>query len=163
MECGQHTTQSKQPASEKIPSTEHLYTTLLQDHIDHQCSTPPPGKGGIQWNWQHSVLKFQNTKNWEEAQLLAALPMHQIQPNGRIKDYLRYPDINKEHKLKTRKAKYPEGWSKKKHREKENCTTVKASHCTSYLWTLYLKFTNESQLSQNSKLRMHLKQELVLT
>ena len=40
MECGQHTAQSKQPASEKILSTDHLYTTLLQDHIDSQCSTP---------------------------------------------------------------------------------------------------------------------------
>ena len=41
--------------------------------------------------------------------------------------------MNKEHKLKTRKAKHPEGQSKKKHREKENYTTVKASHC---IWHL---------------------------
>ena len=50
-----------------------------------------------------------NTQNQEEAQLLAAPPMHQIQPNGSIKDCLRHTDMNKEHKVKTSKVKHPEG------------------------------------------------------
>ena len=42
-------------------------------------------------------------QSWEEAQLLATPPMHQIQPNGSIKDYLRNTDVNIKHKLKTSK------------------------------------------------------------
>ena len=66
-------------------------------------------------------------------------------------------------KAKTRKKKHPEGWNKKKHRSKRE-----PHYDTSV--TLYFPFMNivleiqtKSQLSQNSKLRMHLKQELVLT
>ena len=109
MECGQHTTQSKQPASKKILSTEHLYITLLQDHIDRQCSTPPQEREGFSETDSTQYCNSRNTQNQEEAQLLAAPPMHQIQPNGSIKDYLKYADMDKEHKLKTRKVKHPEG------------------------------------------------------
>ena len=42
-------------------------------------------------------------QNQEEAQLLATPPMHQIQPNGSIKDYLRNTNVNIKHKLKTSK------------------------------------------------------------
>ena len=94
---------------------------------------PPGEREGFSETDSTQYCNSRNTQNREEAQLLAAPPMHQIQSNGSIKDYLRYTDMNKEHKLKTRKAKHPEGWSKKKHREKENYTTVKALHCTSHL------------------------------
>ena len=89
--------------------------------------------------------------------------MHQIQPNGSIKDYLRYTDVNIEHKLKTSKKKHPEEQSMKKHRSKRKLYYSESV-------TLYFAFVNivleihkQSRLSQNSKLRMHLKQELVLT
>ena len=110
MECGQHTTQSKQPASEKILSTEHLYTTLLQDNIDCKCSTPPlpQEREGFSKTDRTQYCDSRNTQNQEEAQLLAAPPMHQIQPNGSIKDYSGDTNVNKEHKLKTRKVKHPE-------------------------------------------------------
>ena len=108
MECGQHTAQSKQPASEKILSTEHLYITLLQNHIDCKGSTPQEREGFSETD-STQYCNSRNTQNQEEAQLLAALPMHQIQPNGSIKNYLRHTDMNKEHKLKTSKAKHPEG------------------------------------------------------
>ena len=72
-------------------------------------------------------------------------------------------DVNIKPKLKTYKQKHPEGWGKKKHRRKRKPYYSKSV-------TLYLTFMNivleiqtKSQLSQNSKLRMHLKQELVLT
>ena len=80
-------------------------TTLIR-----QCSTPP-----VQQREEFSetdsiqYCNSRNTQNREEAQLLAAPPMHQIQPNGSMKGYLRYPDMNKEHKLKTRKVKHPDG------------------------------------------------------
>ena len=67
-------------------------------------------------------IQYCNSKkhqNQEEAQLLAAQPMHQIQPNGSTKDYLRYTDGNIEHKLKTSKEKHPEGWSRKKTQKKK--------------------------------------------
>ena len=92
----------------KILSTEHLYTTLLQDYIDHQCSTPQEREGFSKTD-STQYCNSRNTQNQEEAQLLAAPSMHQIQPNGSIRDYLRHPDMNKEHKLKTRKAKHPQG------------------------------------------------------
>ena len=86
-----------------------LYTTLLQDHIDLQCSTHP-GKGRdlVKLTALSTAIPG-NTQNREEAQCLAAPPMHEIQPNGSIKDCLRHTDMNKEHKLKTSKAKHPEG------------------------------------------------------
>ena len=125
MEYSQHTTQSQQLVSEKIFSTS----------VHHFASGPhwspmqqPPGKGGIQWN-----SKKHQTR--EEAQLLAAPPMHQIQPNGSIKDYLRHTDVNIEHKPKTSKKKHSEGWSKKKHR-----SVRKLYYCKSI--TLYFAFMN---------------------
>ena len=132
MECGQHTAQSKQPASEKILNTEHLYTTLLQDHIDCQCSTPQEREGFSETD-STQYCNSRNTQNREEAQLLAAQPMHQIQPNGSIKDYLRHTDVNKEHKLKTSKVKHPEDEARRNTEVKENYTTVKVLHCTSHL------------------------------
>ena len=82
--CGQHTAQSKQPASEKILSTEHLYTTLLQDHIDRQCSTPQEREGFSKTD-STQYCNSRNTQNQEEAQPLAAPQMHQIQPMEALK------------------------------------------------------------------------------
>ena len=84
----------------------HLYTTLLQDHIDLQCSTPQEREGFSETDSTQYCIS-RNTQNREEAQLLAAPPMHQIQPNGSIKDHGRYPDMNQECKLKTRKSRPP--------------------------------------------------------
>ena len=108
MECGQHTAQSKQPASEKILPKEHLYTTLLQGNIDHQCSTPREREGFSKTD-STQYCNSRNTQNRMGTQLLAAPPMHKILPNGNIRDYLKYSDMNKERKLKTRKSEHPEG------------------------------------------------------
>ena len=72
-------------------------------------AAPPWEREGFSETDSTQYCNSRNTQNREEAQLLAAPPMHQIQPNGSIKDYLRYTDMNKEHKLKTRKVKHPEG------------------------------------------------------
>ena len=85
----------------------HLYTTLLQDNIDLQCSIPQEREGFSETD-STQYCNSKKHQNREEAQLLAAPPMHQIQPNGSIKDYLRYTDVNTEHKLKTNKKKHPE-------------------------------------------------------
>ena len=86
----------------------HLYTTLLQDHIDLQCSTPWEREGFSKTD-STQYCNSKKHQNQEEAQLLAAPPMHQIQPNGSIKDYLRHIDVNIEHKPKTGKKKHSEG------------------------------------------------------
>ena len=109
MECSQHTTQSKQPVSEKILRTEHLYATLLQDNIDHQCGTPPQEREGFSKTDSTQYCNSRNTQNQEGAQLLTAPPMHEIQQNGSIRDYSKYSDMNKECKLKTRKMEHAEG------------------------------------------------------
>ena len=106
MEYSQHTAQSQQPVSEKIASTS--VTTLLQDYIDLQCSTPQEREGFSETD-STQYCNSKKHQNREEGQLLAAPPMHQIQPNGSIKDYLRHTDMNMEHKLKTSKEKHPEG------------------------------------------------------
>ena len=93
----------------------HLYTTLLQDHINLQCSSPQEREGFSEID-STQYCNSRNTQNQEEAQLLAISPMHQIQPNGSIKDYLKHTDVNK---LKTSKGKRPEGWSKKKHKSEK--------------------------------------------
>ena len=95
MECGQHTTQSKQRASGKKLATEHLYTTLLQDHIDHKCSTPWEREGFSKTD-STQYCNSRDTQNREGAQLLAAPPMRKIQQNGSIRDYLNHSDKNKE-------------------------------------------------------------------
>ena len=118
----------------------HLYTTLLQDNIDLQCSTPWKREGFSKTD----SAQYCNSKkhlNQEEAQLLVTPSMHQIQPNGSIKDYLRNTDVNIKHKLKTsqreasRRMKQEE--TRRNTEAKENHTTVKAytvlhiyEHCT---------------------------------
>ena len=69
----------------------------------------PLGKGGVSKTDSTQYCNSEKHQNQEEAQPLAAPPMHQIQPNGSIKGYLRYTDVNMEHKLKTSKEKHPEG------------------------------------------------------
>ena len=140
----------------------HLYTTLLQDHIDLQSSTPREREGFSKTD----STQYWNSKkhqNQEEAQLLAAPPMHQTQPNRSIKDYVRYTEVNMEHKLKTSKEKHPEGWSKKKHRSERKLYYSKSTTLYFAFMNIVLEIHKQSRLSQNSKLRMHLKQELVLT
>ena len=139
---------------EKILSTDHLYTTLLQDHIDRQCSTPREREGFSKTD-STQYCNSRNTQNRQEAKLLAAPPMHHIQPNGNIRDYLRYPDVNKECKTEDKEKQSIQKDEarrntemKKEHRNEENYFTVKVLHCTLPWWTLYLKFTNKSQLSQ---------------
>ena len=112
----------------------HLYTTLLQDHIDLQSSTSWEREGFSKTD-STQYCNSKKHQNWEEAQLLTALPMHQIQPNESIKDYLRHTDVNMEHKLKTSKEKHPEGWSKKKHRSERKLHYSKSV-------TLYFAFVN---------------------
>ena len=80
----------------------HLYTTLLQDNIDLQCSNPREMEGFSETD----SIQYCNSKkhqNRAEAQLLATPPMHQIKSNGRIKDYLRNTDVNIKPKLETSK------------------------------------------------------------
>ena len=63
----------------------HPYITLLQDNVDPQCSTPWEREGFSETD----STQYWNPKkhqNQEEAQLLATPPMHQIQPNGSIKE-----------------------------------------------------------------------------
>ena len=116
-----------------------LYTTLLQDHIDPQCSTPLERKGCSKTD-STQYCNSKKHQNREEAQFLAAPPMYQIQPNGSIKDYLRHMDAYMEHKLKTSKRSIQKDEARRNTEVKENHTTVKVLHCTLHLWTLYLKF-----------------------
>ena len=83
-------------------------TTLLQDNIDHQCCTSQEREGFSKTD-STQYCNSRNTKKRDGAKLLAAPPMHKIQPNGSIKDYSKYPDMNKEHKLKAIKTEHPEG------------------------------------------------------
>ena len=95
IECGQHNTQSKQSVSEKIPTTEHLYITLLHDNTDHQCSTPWEREGFSKTD-STDYCNSRDTQNPERAQLLAVPSMHKIQQIGSIRDYSKYSDKNKE-------------------------------------------------------------------
>ena len=110
----------------------HLYTTLLQDHIDLQCSTPWEREGFSETD-STQYCNFKKHQNREEAQLLAVPPKHQIQPNESIKDYLRHTDMNIEHKLKTSKRSIQKDNASRNTEVKENYTTVNVLHCTSHL------------------------------
>ena len=123
----------------------HPYITLLQDNIDPQCSTPREREGFSETD----STQYCNSKkhlNQKEAQLLATPPMYQIQQIGSIKR------LFKEYKHKTQaedkqKRSIQKDGTKRKTEAKENHTTVKALHCTSHSWTLYLKFKiNNSSL-----------------
>ena len=79
--------------------------------------------------------------------------MHQIQPNGSIKDYLRNTDMNIKHKLKTSKKRSIQ----KKHRSKRKPYYSKSVTLYFAFMNIVLEIQTKSQLSQNSKLRMHSK------
>ena len=90
--------------------------------------------------------------------------MHQIQPNGSIKNYLRDTDVNIKHKLKKSKREASRRIKlKKKHRSERKSHYSKSVTLYFTFMNIVLEIQTKSQLSQNSKLRMHLKQELVLT
>ena len=134
MECGQHTAQSKQPASEKILSTEHLYTTLLQDHIDHKCSTPQEREGFSETD-STQYCNSRNTQNQKEAQLQTALPMHQIQPNGSIKDYFKRHRREQGTQTEDKKSKAP------RRMNQEETQKERKLYCSKSV-TLYFAFMN---------------------
>ena len=141
MEYGQHTTQSQQPASEKILNTS--VHTLLQDNIDLQCSTPQEREGFSKTD----STQYCNSKkhlNQEESQLLATPPMHQIQPNGSIKDYLRNTDVNIKHKLKTSKKRSIQ----KKHRSERKPYYSKSVTLNFAFMNIVLEIQTKSQLSK---------------
>ena len=89
--------------------------------------------------------------------------MHQIQPNGNIRDYLRHSDVNKECKMEDKKSRASR---RMKQEETQKWRKLFYNKCI----TLYFALTNivleiykQITALPNSKLRMHLKQELVLT
>ena len=123
---------STPPRASNLPlrrSLTHLYTTLLQNNIDLQCSTPWEREGFSKTD----STQYCNSKkhlNQEEAQLPATPPMHQIQPNGSIKDYLRNTDTD----IKTKQKRSIQKNEARRNTEvKENHITVKVSHCTLHL------------------------------
>ena len=140
MEYGQHTSQSQQPVSEKIFSTSvhHFASGPHWSPMQH-----PPGKGGIQWNWQHSVLQFQETPELRGSSTSSS-PTNA--PNSTKQKHLRLFKIYKTWTWNTNWRQVKRSIQKDEARRntevKENYTTVKVLHCTSHLWTLYLKFTN---------------------
>ena len=67
------------------------------------------------------------------------------------------------HKLKTSEEKHLEGGSKKKHRSERKSNYNKSIALYFAFMNIVLEIHKHLQLSENSKLRMHLKQELVLT
>ena len=73
----------------------HLYTTMLQDHIDLQCSTPRERVGFSETD-STQYCNSRNTQNQNTK-------FNQMEA---VKVYLRHTDMNK---LKTSKAKHPEG------------------------------------------------------
>ena len=90
--------------------------------------------------------------------------MHQIQPIGSIKRL--FKKDRREHKAQaedkqTRSIQKDEGRRNTKARESHS--TVKSIILYFAFMNIVLEIQTKSQFSQNSKLRMHLKQELVLT
>ena len=116
-------------------SAQNICTSLCFRTTLTTNAAPPREREGFSETDSTQYCNSRNTQNREEAQLLAAPPMHQIQPNGSIKDYLRHTDVNKEHKQKTSKVKHPEGWSKKKHRSERKLYYSKSI-------SLYFAFMN---------------------
>ena len=161
MEYGQHTTQSRQPVWKK--DTWHICTPLcFRTTLIPNAAPPRKGRDSVKLTALSTEIT-RNTQNWEEAQFRAAPPMHQIQPNGSIKDYSRHTDINKKHKLKTSKVKHPEEWNKNKHRSERKLYYSKTGTLYFAFMNIVLEIYKLITALQNSKLRMHLKQELVLT
>ena len=90
--------------------------------------------------------------------------MYQIQPIGSIKrPFKKYRCAHKAQAedKQTRSIQKDEGRRNTKARESH--TTVKSVILYFTFMNIVLEIQTKSQLSQNSKLRMHLKQELVLT
>ena len=121
-------------------------------------AAPPREREGFSKTDSTQYCNSRKHRNQEEAQLLTTPPMHQIQPIRSIKRL--FKKYRHEHKAQaedkqTRSIQKDE--ARRKHRSKR-----KPYHSKSV--TLYFAFMNivleiqpKSQLSQNSKLRMHLK------
>ena len=138
---------------------------MLQDNIDLQCSTPREREGFSETD-STQYCNSKKHRNQEEAQLLTTPPMHQIELIGSIKRL--FKKDRHEHKAQsedkqTRSIQKDEGRRNTKARESH--TTVKKKSVILYFafMNIVLEIQTKSQLSQNSKLKMHLKQELVLT
>ena len=131
MECGQHTTQSQQSVSEKIlkTSVHHFASEQHWSSMQH-----PLGKGGIQWNWQHSVLQFQETPE-PGGSSISSNPTNA--PNSTKQKHQRlFKRYRREHKTQTedkQKRSIQKDEARRNTEAKENHTTVKALHCTLHL------------------------------
>ena len=136
---------------------------MLQDDIDPQCSTPQEREGFSETD-STQYCNSKKHRNQEEAQLLTTPPMHQIRPIGSIKRLFkkdRYEHKAQAEDKQTRRIQKDEGRRNTKARESH--TTVKSIILYYACINILCEIQTKSQLSQNSKLRMHLKQELVLT
>ena len=127
-------------------------------------AAPPRKREGFSETDSTQYCNFKKHRNQEEAQLLTTPPMHQIQLIRSIKRL--FKKYRHEHKAQTedkqtRSIQKDEGRRNTKARESH--TTVKSIILYFAFMNIVLEIQTKSQLSQNSKLRMHLKQELVLT
>ena len=157
MECGQHTTQSQQPVSEKILN-DICASLCFRTRLILNAAPPPREREGFSETDSIQYCNSKKHQNQEEAQLLTTPPMHQIQPHRSIKRLFKKSRC--EHKAQaedkqTRKIKKDEA--------RRNTEAKRKPHYSKSV-TLYFTFMNivleiqtKSQLSQNSKLKMHLK------
>ena len=162
MDCGQHTAQSKQPVSGKILPTRHLYTNLLQDLIDRKCSTPWEREGFSKTD-STQYCNSRDTQNQEGAQLLAAPPMCKIQQKWKQQELFKPHRQEQGMKLKTRETGASRRMKQEETQKQSKLFCSKSSALYFAFMNIVLQFHKQVTALQNSKLRMHLKQDLVLT
>ena len=68
---------------------------------------------------QYCRSNSRDTQNQEGVDLLAAPPMHKIQQNGNIKDYLNHTDRNKEWNWRHEKQSIPKDEARRKTETKQ--------------------------------------------
>ena len=86
--------------------------------------------------------------------------MHKIQQKKLLQDYLKHPDETRDETEDKRNENIQKDEERREHR---NYLKFKTVHCTSHGEHCSHIPQSKSQLSQNSKLRIHVKQVLVLT
>ena len=99
-----------------------------QTSVHHLASGPhwsqmwhPLGNGGIQQNWQHSVLKFQKHPGpRREFNFQLSPPVCKIQQNWNYQKTIWTAQTRTRDKTEEKETEHPEEWSKKKHRNKTN-------------------------------------------
>ena len=122
---------------------------LLQDHIDHKCSTPQERKGFSKTD-STQYCNSRNTQDWEGSSVSGSPTNVQIQQEMKSLKTLWTTQTGTRDETESERTRTSRRMKQEETQKQSKLFKVKAVHCTSHSWTLYSNFTTPYLVNNTS-------------